>query len=284
MNTQDLESATDAGSGNGRDLSSAGRWLLVVVMLILLLAGALLMTMPRRQSPLLADPRFVITTKPSFGVPANAPPYSRAFVWFMKLQQRYSKPHPLNYSFGASPTNRCSIHGLLNQCTEVTGVRYVIAKDVAAGTVMFGATNTLNGAQWVEAFTRALQTGQPEWWDSQAKMFRKENLVLVTKDARTVLVVPQDMAGEFQHRAALSVEQATALARRLANEQAQAQYHCQPFHDGPPAELVQGRWVWSDLKAQGRLDVEGSVSFSADGGKPSVNIILLDNQPVIPFR
>jgi len=82
----------------------------------------------------------------------------------------------------------------------------------------------------------------------------------------------------------LSVEQATALALKLANEQAKTQYHCQPFHDGPSAEFVQGRWVWSDLKAQGRLDVEGSVSFSADGSNPSVNVILLDNQPVIPFR
>jgi hypothetical protein len=204
MNRQDLDLATDAGSGNGRGLSvsSAGRWLLVVVMFILLLAGAILMTLPPRQSPLLADPRFVVTTKPSFGVPANAPLKSRAFVWWMKFRQRYAKPHPLSYSFGASPTNRCSIHGLLNQCMEVTGVRYVIAKDLAAGTVMFGPTNTLNGAQWAEAFTGALQTGQPEWWDSQTKTFRRENLVLLTNDPRTVLVLPKDMAGEFLHRVA----------------------------------------------------------------------------------
>jgi hypothetical protein len=86
------------------------------------------------------------------------------------------------------------------------------------------------------------------------------------------------------HTSSLSLEQATALARKLANEQAQAQYHGQPFRDGPAAELIDGRWVWSDLKAQGRLDVEGSVSFSADGASPSVNVILLDNQPAIPFR
>jgi hypothetical protein len=82
----------------------------------------------------------------------------------------------------------------------------------------------------------------------------------------------------------LSVEQAIALPRKLANEQTEAQYHCQPFRDGPSAEFVQGRWVWSDLKAQGQLDVEGSVSFAADGANPSVNVILLDNQPALPFR
>ncbi len=81
---------------------------------------------------------------------------------------------------------------------EVTGVRYVMPRDVAAGTVWFGPTNTLNGAQWVAAFTDALQTRQPEWWDSQARTFHRENLVLVTNDARTVLVLPKAMAREFQ--------------------------------------------------------------------------------------
>ena len=82
----------------------------------------------------------------------------------------------------------------------------------------------------------------------------------------------------------MSVAQAIALARKLANEQAQAQYQCGPFRDGPSAEFVQGQWVWSDLKAQERLDVDGSVSFSVDGANPSLNVILLDNQPAIPFR
>jgi hypothetical protein len=200
MNSQDRQPPTEALSGDSRGLSisSAGRWLLGAVILILLLAGALLMTLPSRKSPLLVDPRFVVTTKPSFGVPANAPFKDRVFLWWMQFQQKHGKPHPLRYSFGASPTNRCSIHGLLNQCMEVTGTRYVIAKDVAAGTVMFGPTNTLNGAQWVNAFTEALQTGQPEWWDSQTRKFRKENLVLLTNGPRMVLVLPRDMVGEFR--------------------------------------------------------------------------------------
>ena len=80
----------------------------------------------------------------------------------------------------------------------------------------------------------------------------------------------------------MSVEQATALARKLANEQAQDHYHCQPFRDGPSAEFVQRQWVWRDLKAQGQLDVEGSVSFAADGANPSVRVILLDNRPSLP--
>jgi hypothetical protein len=200
MKRQDRNPPTEAVSGNGMGLSisSVPRGLLGVVILILLLVAALLMTLPRRQSPLLVDPRFVVTTKPSFGVPPNAPFKDRAIVWWMQFQQKHGKPHPLSYSFGASPTNRCSIHGLLNQCMEVSGVRYLIAKDVAAGGVMFRTTNTLNGAQWVKAFTEALQTGQPEWWDSQTRKFRKENLVLLTNGPRMVLVLPRDMVGEFR--------------------------------------------------------------------------------------
>lgn len=55
------------------------------------------------------------------------------------------------------------------------------------------------------------------------------------------------------HLRALSVEQATALALKLANEQAQARSHCEPFRDGPSAQFVRGQGVWHDLKAQGCL-------------------------------
>ncbi len=105
----------------------------------------------------------MLATMPQFGVPANAPFKDRVFVWLMRVHQRYGKPRPAAHSFSPSATNRCSIHGLLNQCMEVSGVRFVIAQDVAAGSVQFGHTNTLNGAQWVKAFTDALQTEQPEW-------------------------------------------------------------------------------------------------------------------------
>jgi hypothetical protein len=83
---------------------------------------------------------------------------------------------------------------------EVTGVRYVIAREVAAGSIEFGHTNTLNGEQWVSAFTENLKHGRAEWWDSRSGEFRKESLVLLTNDARTVLVVPQLMAQEVPVR------------------------------------------------------------------------------------
>ncbi len=121
-------------------------------------------------------------------------------MWVFKFQQRYCQrhPQPLAFSFPACPVSRCSIHGLLNQCMEVSGVSYLIPKDVAAGTVQFGHTNVLNGGQWVAAFTEALTNGQPEWWDSRAKGFRKGNLILVTNGPRTVMVLSQEFVHEFQ--------------------------------------------------------------------------------------
>jgi starvation-inducible outer membrane lipoprotein len=58
--------------------------------------------------------------------------------------------------------------------------------------------------------------------------------------ARLIISLSLFLAGcsSTPHTRALSVEQATALVRRLANEEAQAQYQCQPFRDGPAAEWV----------------------------------------------
>jgi hypothetical protein len=83
---------------------------------------------------------------------------------------------------------------------DVTGTRYLIAENVAAGSVMFGNTNTLNGAQWVKAFTDALRTNRPSWWDPTRHGFRHEDLVLLTRDGKTVLVLPEDMTPGYQER------------------------------------------------------------------------------------
>jgi len=117
------------------------------------------------------------------------------FTLMMKMSSSSNK-----YSFGAtSLTNRCLIQGMLNQCTEVSGVRYLMPPFVAAGSVRFGNTNTLNGPQWAAAFEKALQTRTPEWWDAEQKKMRDENLVLIRfPEQRTVLVLPQEKAAEFQ--------------------------------------------------------------------------------------
>jgi beta-lactamase regulating signal transducer with metallopeptidase domain len=85
---------------------------------------------------------------------------------------------------------------------------------------------------------------------------------------------------EEQARAGtLTAAQAQALALRLANEKAQALYHRQPFRDGPPAQWVQGQWVWQAEQGQGTLDIEAIVKFAQDGTNPDVNVRLLDSRP-----
>jgi hypothetical protein len=108
--------------------------------------------------------------------------------------------NPLNYTFPASGPTPCSIHGLLNQCMEVSGWHYLIDKDVAAGSVNFGRTNVMNGQEWVAAFENALQFGEPEWWNfSGDKKLRKENLILLRYPReKNVLVLPQDKAAQYK--------------------------------------------------------------------------------------
>jgi hypothetical protein len=82
----------------------------------------------------------------------------------------------------------------------------------------------------------------------------------------------------------LTAAEAEALAIELANEKAQALYNCQPFRKGTPAELVQGHWVWHDLRGYQVFDVEATVKFAADGTNPEVDVMLLDSRPGFPLR
>jgi hypothetical protein len=157
---------------------------------------------PTATAPLVPDSRFIATNIPQSGPLPTAGWKDRVVLWLFGFQQRYRQrhPQPLSFSFSACPVTRCSIHGLLNQCMEVNGVQYLIAREVAGGTVQFGHTNVLNGAQWVASFAAALTNGQPEWWDANTKQFRKENLVLVTNGPRTVMVVPHTMVRDVQQQ------------------------------------------------------------------------------------
>src|ERR1035441_7157272 len=76
----------------------------------------------------------------------------------------------------------------------------------------------------------------------------------------------------------LTAEQAGSLAQQLANEKAKTLFNCQPFRNGPPAQLVQGHWVWHDLRGQGSGDLEATVKFALDGANPDVSVTRLDSQ------
>jgi hypothetical protein len=66
------------------------------------------------------------------------------------------KPNPAAVNFPPLSDCLCGVQ-LLNQCMEVTGTRYLIAREALGDSIKFGHSNTLNGTQWVAAFEQALQ-------------------------------------------------------------------------------------------------------------------------------
>jgi hypothetical protein len=153
-------------------------WLFGVALLFVLGGAGYWMLHPKqeRETAFAHDPRFVVTKLPPAGI------------------MRYSV-------FPPGRATKCSIHGFLSQCTEISGVRYVITKEVAAGQVDFGATTSLTAPQFVQAFTQALETNQPEFINFRTQRRYRENLVLLTNDASTVLVLSKGMAQEFERGA-----------------------------------------------------------------------------------
>lgn len=77
--------------------------------------------------------------------------------------------------------------------------------------------------------------------------------------------------------ATLTTEQASTIARNLANAEAQRLYGCQPFSDSPPARFADGYWVWHDRRGHGRADVEGTVELAPNGTTRRITVELLYN-------
>ncbi len=90
--------------------------------------------------------------------------------------------------------------------------------------------------------------------------------------------------GDKPQSAALSLGQATDLALKLANDEAEAQYKCRPFTNGPPAQIMAGGWSWQDRQAQGLGDIEAIVRFETNGANPNVRVLFLDSRSVPAFR
>ena len=182
--------------------TSFKRYLLGFLVFFAALAGAVIFTSrPKPIPPLPFDAsNFVSTTTNSYITP---PPPTASFgtraLYFLydEKQKIFGKSVP-KWSFGASPKTACSIQGLLNQCANVTGNRYLMPPDIAAGVVQFGNTNTLNGPEWVAAFETELKTGNVQWWDQQNQQRRWEHLALLRfPEQKTVLVLPESSAADF---------------------------------------------------------------------------------------
>ena len=83
------------------------------------------------------------------------------------------------------------------------------------------------------------------------------------------------------HTPPLTPDKAGSLAQQLANEKAQALYHCQPFQKTEPAQFIDGHWVWHQIQGQGKGDLEARIEFKPDGADPKITLTRLESIPII---
>lgn len=84
-------------------------------------------------------------------------------------------------------------------------------------------------------------------------------------------------------RAVLSAEEASVLAQRLANDEAERLYHVRPFLRNSPARWMSFRWVWRERQGYGHADFEADVQFGPSAAGPVVKVILIESQVSISF-
>jgi hypothetical protein len=132
-------------------------------------------------------PAFISTSERiiEVGPLSNLPLRKKITGLFLKLKYRIAppKPNPAGYSFPPSADRRCSVQGLLNQCSQVTGTRYLIAREARGDSIYFGHAKTLNGTQWVAAFERALQ---------------QDGYGVIRQRPGLVKIIPQDVVAQYE--------------------------------------------------------------------------------------
>jgi hypothetical protein len=132
-------------------------------------------------------PAFIATSKPTIdlGPLSNLTLREKIYGISLKLKCWIAppNPNPAGYSFSPRADRSCKIHGLLNQCSQMTGTRYLIAREARADSIDFGHATTLNGTQWVAAFERALQ---------------RNGYDIVRESSGVVKIIPQNIMADYQ--------------------------------------------------------------------------------------
>lgn len=95
-----------------------------------------------------------------------------------------------------------------------------------------------------------------------------------------VTVTRIDAAGKPLNLSSLTPDQAASLARQLANDRASRIYGSQPFQDGQPARLQDGRWVWNEHVGYG---YRATVQPAADGSTNWTDVQLWDDRIALPL-
>ena len=132
-------------------------------------------------------PAFIATAKPIIdaGPLSNLTLRKKIYGIYLKLKYWIAppKPNPAGHSFSPHADRPCKIHGFLNQCSQVTGTRYLIAREARGDSIGFGHAKTLNGTQWVVAFEEALQ---------------RNGYDVVREKSGAVKIIPHNIVTEYQ--------------------------------------------------------------------------------------
>jgi hypothetical protein len=128
-------------------------------------------------------PAFVVMQPAGWKFPPNATLKQRLLIAYFKVRARVVRNNLAAHSFGPSPVRQYTVPGLLNQCMQATGTRYLIAREAVSTTVYFGHSNTLNGVQWVAGLEQAL---------------RDQGLRLIRDRPRVVKVIPEGKLADYR--------------------------------------------------------------------------------------
>lgn len=143
-------------------------------------------------------PRFFRTDCFKVVMPPNFPLLQRLHWNWQEYRRRHGKPNLATYSFPPFSNQLFSIQGMLNQCTEVSGTRYLIAVEIA-GTVNFGSTNTLSGSKWTAAVEHTLETTDKVLCYDYARTRNfQDSLLLIRESPGEVKIVPRTKLAAYQ--------------------------------------------------------------------------------------
>jgi hypothetical protein len=105
-------------------------------------------------------PDFVATVA-SKGIRLRVPPGAglkvRIEFAYFNLKQRLGIRDPARTMISPSRNGEWSIRWGLDYCTEITGRRYLVAREGVRRLVSFGTTNRVTGVQWAAGFEKALR-------------------------------------------------------------------------------------------------------------------------------
>jgi hypothetical protein len=170
------------------------------ILLLATILAAITLFYFARPSAYFRDPSLVATSARDLselyaqvrGGPAFLKPFWKTFYKLRPLK-------PGTTIFSPAPTNRFSIHGVLNQCHEAIDVQFFIDKQIAAGSVIFGYTNQLSAPAWTDGLTNAIISGTVEWWDQSQKAFRHDNPLFIPISDKVVLVIPTNRLAKYNN-------------------------------------------------------------------------------------